>query len=247
MPTHARKFKPSKRVAPHSRLQSRRMRRTRKTNGARPSGPFKSFNTTDPFPVKMYKKLHYSENHVLATGAFQQFGAEQIYRCNSVWDPDQTSTGHQPYGMDQLEILYRKYKVTAILLELTWTDPSEDGLSVGICFQPPGSGYSLTGKSPQTLREQPMSITRSINNTGSQKGSIKQYFPISTLSGLTNLQFKADVDLFTAPVAENPPAVPLLRFAVASDRNTQSATIIFQTKITYYTTFYERKQLNMSS
>jgi len=38
--------------------------------------------------------------------------ASHRYRCNSLFDPDETGIGHQPRGFDQWAALYNKYVVT---------------------------------------------------------------------------------------------------------------------------------------
>lgn len=225
--------------------KSKRKPKTTKKRGilttSRPSGPFKTYNTADPFRSSMSVKFHYAENHIQTSGIGGYLGTEQIYRLNALHDPNFSAIGHQPYGYDQVQNLYRKYKVNAVMVELKWSDPSEDGMVIGIQFQPPNAAYTLTGAHIQDVREQPMSVTRSINNSGSQTGVIKQFFPISALSGLTPLQFKADVDLFTSTVLNLPTAVPLLRFAVGSDRGTNGASLIVKIRVVYYSTMYERK------
>ena len=167
----------------------------RKVQTSRPSGPFKSINSSDPFRSQMSIKFHYSQQHLMSSGLGGACGTEQVYRLNSLHDPELTGAGHQPYGYDQVANLYRKYKVNAVKVILTYTDPSTDGMRVCCQFQPSNGVYTLTGKSPSELNEQPMSITRAINNTGSQKGTVSQFFPMHSVSGLTALQFKADVDL----------------------------------------------------
>jgi hypothetical protein len=39
--------------------------------------------------------------------------ATQVYRTNSLFDPDLTGVGHQPYGFDQFKTYYATYLVTA--------------------------------------------------------------------------------------------------------------------------------------
>jgi len=112
---------------------------------------------------------------------------------------------------------------------------------IAATFQPPDATFSLNGKTSTQIKEQPMSITRAINNTGSQRGYLKQYFPIHSLSGLTRLQVKADVDLFSSPTGGNPEAVPFFRCSAGSDRGNAGATILINIKVTYFATMYERK------
>lgn len=221
---------------------TRRKTTTRKpTRTRRSAGPFRTLNTADPFRSSMSVKMHYAQDHVMQAGTLGAVGVEQIYRINSLFDPDFTAGGHQPYAFDQMALLYRKYKVNSVLVEITWSDPTEDGMFFAATFQPPNGSLALAGKTNQTIREQPMSITRSINNSGNQRGKFRQYIKISALSGLSALQFKADIDLFSAVVTNDPAASPFLRFGVGSDRQSASGTLVIKTKITMYSTFYERK------
>lgn len=226
---------------------TRRVRRKPTRSTKRLPGPFHSAVGADPFRQTMRTKMHYSANHTMATGIGGAFGSEFVYRCNSLFDPFFNVGGHQPYAFDQMAVLYKKYKVTGFLMELHYTDPSEDGLVVGVTVQPPGGVAQLQNQPIETIREQPMSVTRSINNSGKQTGLIKQFFPISTISGLTKLQFQADVDTFTAVVANNPIATPFVRFALGSDRGTATGSLIMKVKFTYYATFYERTTQSAST
>lgn len=51
-------------------------------------------------------KLRYFDHYSLVLGALSQ-----TFRLNSVYDPDYTNAGHQPYGFDQMAGLYSFYRV----------------------------------------------------------------------------------------------------------------------------------------
>lgn len=62
------------------------------------------------FPRIITKKLRYVQTSVInppiaGTG-------DAVFRANSLFDPDRTGTGHQPYGFDQLAVAYGHYIVT---------------------------------------------------------------------------------------------------------------------------------------
>lgn len=227
---NVRKDKPKKRNVSRGALQKDR----------KMQGPFRAINTADPFTPSKRVKMHYSDNHLLGPGLAGAFGTEIVYRLNSLFNPLFNTGGHQPYAFDQLAILYKKYKVTGVLAEIIYSDPTEDSIVVGVTIQPPDSLKQLTTQFPEQVREQPMSVTRTINNSGKQVGNIKQYIPISSISGLTKLQFQADVDTFTSVVGSNPLATPFLRLAVANDRGTATGNLMCKVKLTYYATFYGR-------
>lgn len=63
------------------------------------------------FPKKLLTTLRYCDRSYLSitTGSTQNW----IWKANGLYDPDTTSTGHQPYGYDQYSALYYHYVVKA--------------------------------------------------------------------------------------------------------------------------------------
>lgn len=47
--------------------------------------------------------------------------AETIFSANSIFDPDRTSTGHQPYGHDQWSTFYGQYLVLGSKINVSFT------------------------------------------------------------------------------------------------------------------------------
>jgi len=46
---------------------------------------------------------------------------DQIYRANSMFDPDRTGVGHQPRGFDQLVPMYNRYRVNKLSWNVRFT------------------------------------------------------------------------------------------------------------------------------
>lgn len=63
------------------------------------------------FPDQLRCVLKYVEHGIAFTGS--PTPAAQVFRINSLFDPDLTSTGHQPNQFDQLSALYGQYCVMA--------------------------------------------------------------------------------------------------------------------------------------
>lgn len=63
----------------------------------------------DPFPRTMRAILRYSQQINLdgLAGSI----ASHYFRAGSIYDPDQTGTGHQPYGHDTYASIYNHYRV----------------------------------------------------------------------------------------------------------------------------------------
>lgn len=75
------------------------------------------------FPNFMYVKLEYA-----AKIALQSVGGTPMvhtFRGNSIYDPDYTGVGNQPYYRDQLATLYEKYVVTGSKLAVKFVSDNE--------------------------------------------------------------------------------------------------------------------------
>jgi len=60
-----------------------------------------------PFAQRYITKMKYSQAFNLSIGN----NWTQIMNLNSVFDPDRSGIGHQPYGYDQLTPIYNRYRV----------------------------------------------------------------------------------------------------------------------------------------
>lgn len=238
-------FRKPRKTVTKKRAPVRRPRRRVKRKTM--SGPFRNYVSADPFKPTMSVKLKYTETKTMFSGAAGLTGSLRTFRLNSLYDPNYAVGGDQPYGYDQLATLYKKYKVNGALLEVVFTDPDQDGMFVAVQLQTPSaSDTALTNKSSAVLREQPMTVVRTIQNSGKQRAVIKQYIPLSTVSGITKLQFMADADLFSAVTTTNPVTVPRAQIAVGSNREVTNATVVCRVSITYYATLYDRITLAQS-
>lgn len=237
--------KPSKRRPYRKVVAKTTSTRTQRRRVAR--GPFHRYVSTDPFPPVKYCKLHYASTYNMSSGTTGLLGTEQVMNLNSLYDPDQSGIGHQPYGHDELALLYKVYKVTAVQFTLVITNPSSDGVVVAARVSPPLGAQSLTGQTGYAAAEQPMTVTRMINNTGSQVRVIKQYFPMAQIIGVTPLQFKAAFNnSYTAAFGANPGFMPTLRFAIGDTTGNAGTTCTIQCNITYYVQCSERAPLSQS-
>lgn len=82
----------------------RRFKRGRKNNATT-----KIMRSPTGFPDRIFVKLKYSDIKVATTTAGA--ASVQIWRANTVFDPDFTGVGHQPYATDQWGALYNKFRV----------------------------------------------------------------------------------------------------------------------------------------
>jgi hypothetical protein len=169
------------------------------------------------------------------------FGTEQSYRLNSLYDPDFTGTGHQPYGFDQITPWYFKYLVDAVEINLRFSDPQGDGLYVGMFLKNFDDTNTLTGASISSATERPNVLLKPLNNTGSQVVTFNKLIKLHELMGLTRQQYENAWNQTGASVTTNPSFVPYLSFAIA-DANASSPALTCKVTIElkFHCTFWER-------
>lgn len=85
----------------------------------------------DPFPAVEKYQLRYATTREINPGV--AVAASYLFRANSIFDPDQTGVGHQPYGHDILEQIYNHYCVDSATITVTPTNGVGGvwGVSVG--------------------------------------------------------------------------------------------------------------------
>lgn len=207
----------------------------------------KNNNAAAPFPAMKLYHLRYAQQNVMSAGLSGIYGSNQAFNLNSVYDPDSTGVGHQPYGFDALALAYHKYKVVGATVRLDYTDPTQDGLCVGtLITNPTNSTTNLTGQNTDAFREKQNSTMTPVNDSGSQVKTKIFKLSMAKLANLSKLQFKADVDDYNALVTANPLHQIQLKVAVADLRGGSTGSVIVNTKITYHVLFYQRKIMAVS-
>ncbi len=206
------------------------------------------FSVKDPFP-KIYKtQMYYTETKTLTAGSAGIFGTEAAYRGNSTFNPQVAGGGvlHQPYGRDQLALLYLRYKVTGVRLQISFSNPSEDGMIVGVKYNTVADTVSLGGLSVASQSEKFNVWVKPLNNTGSQTVNYDRYYPMHDLIGVTKLQFKSNIEDYSALTTAAPVISPTLRISIGDLTATGGGTVNMIVKLTYYTNWFSRLTLGQS-
>lgn len=193
-----------------------------------------------PFPTTYKCKLKYVESVVLYTGTAGIMGTEQVFRLNSLYDPNFTGTGHQPYGYDQLNGIYKKYMVSGVHIRVTFSAPSLANTACGAMIQASQDTVALTGASPDGICERPNAWCRVLNPTGEQVTTFEQYVQLSALEGLSDQQYLAEPDNYGSDVSNNPSLIPYLRVAAGSFAASAGQAVVAITELTFDCRFFER-------
>jgi len=197
----------------------------------------KSLVLHSPFPAHYFCTMKYSHTSLLSVGTSGIYGTEQVFRT-SLYDPDFTGSGHQPYSRDQIAQIWNKYTIYGVHIHIEVTDPSEDGLVVAMMLQPSGSSYTITGKTIDEIKEKTNGYTVNINNTGSQTAKVDQYMDVAKIEGVSKSKIMND-DLYSSAMSTNPSLTPYFRVAVGNLRGSGSGTVIVRTLLTFYVKCYD--------
>lgn len=188
--------------------------------------------------VKSPIKLKYCETFGLSSNATLQgyTGAQQEWRLNSVYDPNFTGGGHQPYGYDQISLLFARYCVVGCQVKLIFSEPTGVGCQGVVKLIASNEyGYSITSKNMDVLREQTNSTILNVSSTGARKSVYSKYVSISRIDQIPYAKLIAD-DQYSSNVSTDPTLFPTIAVSVL---NTAAATVI-TCQVTAQLTFYTR-------
>jgi len=154
-----------------------------------------------PLPSRYISRHKYAESVTLnGASALQSY----VWNLNSMWDPNRTGVGHQPYGYDQLSNLYNRYRVIACRYVIS---AISDSAKIQVCALPSNEPSPINNVSE--ARENPRAQYLVQNPDGLlkvMKGSVS----LPKLMGRTTQQYMAD-DRYQADIVSSPNELALLQ------------------------------------
>lgn len=194
----------------------------------------------------MYVKLRYREN--LAYNQLAGALGDNVYRGNSLFDPDLTGTGGQPMGFDQWANFYSSYTVLGSKIEVT-TMNSDGTANVPNCrfgITPTLFSTAFGAAEQERAEELPYAIARS-NVMGAQgigQGYAKSYMSTAKIWGVVRSSVQIE-DGYSALTSANPTDQWYWHvWNYVPSAATQNLQVIV--KITYFAVFEARTQLTTS-
>ncbi len=169
-------------------------------------------------------KLVYSDFRAVVAASSQGF---YIYRANSLFDPDFTGVGGQPIGYDQWKVLYQKYRVIAVGIEVEAVSNTDGG--VGLLAVGPSS-LSTTFASAEEVAGLRHSKACVFSDAG-KPAKISMLWHISQLYGVSDEVILAE-DGYAALITANPASQYYIH--VNTEMNTTTGEAMVWTKLTYY-------------
>lgn len=166
------------------------------------------------------------------------FSLQQM-RLNSLFDPDLTGAGHQPYCFDQYSALYASYCVTKCTVRIKAIMTSAQGnttkaasllqaANIGMFWS---NGTASLTTNAYSFMEQPGCVSTLV--TMNAPVTLKKTFYLPTYSGQTTIAYLADA-LNQSATTNNPGRNMYLNFVISgADPATDAPSVHFQIVMDY--------------
>lgn len=225
---------PPRRQAPKRKQMKRKLVSKRKSYGTN----VLVGKTLNPVPQRTIVKMKYAEavqSSLIAGVANYQFN------LNSIFDPNRTGIGHQPYGRDTFETLYNRYRV--ISCSYVVSTLSNNGFVTQLAVLP--ANEALVMSSVSEARENPR-CKYTIQSPNAPIRLLTGNVYIPSLVGRTKAQYMAD-DCYQAQMSASPVEAAILNIftGLISDNSTADSNIINVT-LEYTVEFFDVKHLAQS-
>lgn len=144
------------------------------------------------FPSERVVTLPYVDSGQFSSGTTTV--SKNQFRMNSVFDPDYTATGHQPYGFDQWKVLYNHYVVEACTAEVVLTTTATGTVAPVLFGMYVSDDFTVQNQSYQLIEAGSAWDMSSIRSSGPK--TLKVHLDVSKFLNRRNLA--ADPDLRTS-------------------------------------------------
>lgn len=214
-----------KRRAAGKRKQWKRKPRARKTVNVN--------RALQPIPQRYICKMKYSES--ITTTALSPFVRMNL---NSIFDPNRTGIGHQPYGHDTMLTLYNRYRVIACSWVIRGYNPT-----YAIRYGALAANEELSPGMSELVENPRGKFRFAVPNGTGQTLRGKVYLP--SLVGRTKAQYMAEHN-YQAQMGSSPTELAILNITGADINDTVRDGNIYAIELTYTVEFFDVKNLAQS-
>ncbi len=191
------------------------------------------------FPQVTKTTLKYHEGVLLdpTAGQFKTY----LYKCNGLYDPNYTGTGHQPMGYDQLASVYSHYCVTASRIKLTQLTSPANPTVVGVLVSDQNGSSGPWPAVTEQAKNRVSFVAPTQSST--QKIIVRQKWDLHTMTGIID----GSDSTYSAAVGADPTDVQyFIIFLQALDMSTDIAAQWYLVELEYDVTFTVRKEMTSS-
>lgn len=218
------------------RYRRRAARRTRK-----PKLTVSTIRSLSPLPSRYITKMKYSESFELAVSLGNP--TPYIWTINSIFDPNRTGGGHQPYGHDTFATLYNRYRVISVSYVLNAV-PTAGSTPIQVIAMPGNENMSGTG-TLDYFRELPR--CRYVTNMDGQIKTLRGKIYLPSVCGRTKNQYMAD-DRYQSTFGSDPAEIIYLNTFVGTmgSQSTTSFNVSYNMTLEFLVECFDVKTLAQS-
>lgn len=190
------------------------------------------------FPQSMYMEHKYLDvlyrlNETI-TGSI---GSEYNFRLNSLFDPDFTSSGHQPTFFDQMTAIYAKYAVYAVRINIRIVDANEEHAALVVCVKSSGGSSAPIASLPVAIAAEKPGIMVIDSKPGRGGCWDSGWMSISDLEGASRAMIMGDIS-YSGTAGGNPTTGPYLVLGVGNWASATGTAMRFVVEINYKAKWY---------
>lgn len=196
-----------------------------------------------PFPRSVSVCFRYADQVSITTTA--GVGFQYVFRGNSLFDPDVTSSGHQPYGFDQWSAVFQRYCVFASWIRVSVS--LDIPLPCKFLLLPTQLNTGLiTSDTFESLIEQPYCKWRVGQSSGGQDdNSLTNYMSTAKIMGQSPGLIENDDNLYALTNA-NPTNPWYWLLGVNSPQGDSSQTVKLVIEMRFWAKMFDGQPLNAS-
>lgn len=180
-----------------------------------------------PVPQRFITKHKYSTTITINT-ATPQYN----FNLNSLFDPDRTGTGHQPYGFDQMAALFNRYRVFGCSYVVNGYQ-ANNPIRIGAV---PSNGIAAVTNMASLIELPRAKFTTQI--PGGARAQIKGYVDMPSLAGRTKSQYMAD-DIYSGTAVSDPAELLILNIRAALLNDTTVDGCLMTVTLNFHCEWYD--------
>jgi len=191
-----------------------------------------------PIAQRYFCRMKYCENILVTSLA----GAAQYsFNLNSIFDPNRTGIGHQPYGHDTLETLYNRYRVIKCSYAISAIDTN--GKYIQVSAIPANELVTVSNIAQVTENARARYITQAPN---AALKTLKGTVHLPSLVGRSKAQYMSD-DRYQAIYGASPAEAAILTVAAQTlSGASDNMSIAFNITLNYTVESFDVKNLGQS-
>jgi len=206
--------------------------------------------TQNVLPRSLIRVLPYTNTIALTSGNSGATSAStQVFRLNSLFDPDLSGTGHQPYGFDQLSQWYNSYLVTNAKITITFTTlGSTSDLVCLWSFRASNTASATIGNvALENAMERPNVGAMLLSPSGNSRTvQISVNVQPWLVEGITRQQYVDSLSSYKATISANPSLSPTIELATGSPSGASAVTSTVIFHVLYTAEFLDANALGPS-